>query len=214
VDTPTEFYQTLRKAVRQAEALLWGVPEHGSITKLHHIRVQSFVLMTHAAIEQYLEELGEAAALKARKRYKEKGHISKTLLALITSNSIKRNIEGISYVENLSDISVGIEESSKNACTAYVMLCKKNNGIKSKDQKALLLPVGVDPSQVDPVVFNGLNTLGTHRGDIAHKFMVIRSEHTANSIRGELRTLTEGLIGYDQAVCEALGIGMGTTEFA
>lgn len=103
----------------------------------------------------------------------------------------------------LTDLSSNVEEFSKEAFNRYQSVVKSNNGIVDRDQKKILVPIGVDPETVDVVLMNNLHTFGARRGDVAHKFKVRRAE-TLTSVETELATIFTGIIGYDQAVCEAL----------
>lgn len=199
--SPTPHYRSLNSSLKKAKLITGGINKLGCDTDLQHLKLQAYILLCHAALEQYIEDLALAAAQAARKKYVGSGVITKTLVALISS----KLVDDISTKSKsrLTDLSSNVEEFSKEAFNRYQSVVKSNNGIVDRDQKKILVPIGVDPETVDVVLMHNLHAFGAKRGDVAHKFKVQRTE-TLTSVETELATIFGGIIGYDQAVCEAL----------
>jgi len=130
------------------------------------------------------------------------GVITKTLVALISSKLIE-DIPEKSKIRIASHLSANIEEFSKEAFNRYRAVVLANNGIVEQDQNRVLVPIGVDPASIDLVLKNNLHVFGAKRGDVAHKFKVRRTE-TLTAVDTDLMTIVDGIVAYDQAVCDAL----------
>jgi hypothetical protein len=128
--------------------------------------------------------------------------ITRTLVALISAKLVE-DVSEKSKLKLTSELSSNIEEFSKEAYNRYYAVVKANNGIIKKDQKKILVPVGVDPESVDVALMNTLDAFGAKRGDVAHKFKVARTD-TLTAVQTDLTTIMSGITVYDQAVCKAL----------
>lgn len=200
--SPTPQYRTLVSSLRKAKLITGGINKLGCETDLQHLKLQAYILLCHSALEQYIEDLGLAAAQEARSRYAKNGIITKTLVALISSKLIDE-ISEKTRSKITHDLSSNIEEFSKEAFNRYRSVIGSNNGIVERDQNKILVPIGVDPVTTDVVLKNNLHSFGAKRGDVAHKFKVQRTD-TLTSVDTDLETISKGLIAYDQAACEAL----------
>lgn len=179
-----------------------GVDLLGCQTDLQHLKLQAYILLCHAALEQYVEDLGTAAALTARTQFSKSGVITKTLVALISSKLVG-DLSEKNKQKLTSELSSNIEEFSKEALNRYLAVVRGNNGIVDKDQKKVLIPIGVDPESVDLVLMNNLHAFGSKRGDVAHKFRVQRTD-TLTAVATDLKAILDGIIAYDEAACDAL----------
>lgn len=200
--SPTSHYRSLISALKKAKSITGGVNKLGCETDLQHLKLQSYILLCHSALEQYLEDLGLAAAQTARDTYANSGIITKTLIALISSKLVD-DLPEKSKVKTLAGLSSSVEEFSKEAFNRYRKVVLANNGIVDRDQKSLLIPIGVSPEDIDLVLMNNLHAFGAKRGDVAHKFKVRRTE-TLTAVNTDLTTISTSIIAYDQAVCDAL----------
>lgn len=200
--SPTPYHKALVTSLRKARLITGGINKLGCATDLQHLKLQSYILLCHSALEQYIEDLGLHSAQSARSIYTNSGIITKTLVALISSKIIT-DIPEKSKIKIAADISSDIEEFSREAFNRYRAVVQSNNGIVDRDQKKLLIPIGVDPATTDLVLMNNLHAFGAKRGDVAHKFIVHRTD-TLSSVETDLTTIQAGIIAYDRAACEAL----------
>jgi hypothetical protein len=163
--------------------------------------------LTHAALESYFEELGKGAAMKARELFKKNGVITHSLVSLIAAKTLSE-ISGKSKRKVSESLVSNLAMFSEESCNEYVRVLNQNNGIKTQNLKDILIPVGVDPEKIDLVTTNSLNAYGVSRGEIAHLFVAIRSEHTVSSVNSALSGVVKGIESFDQAVCNALAHSM------
>lgn len=193
----------LNADIASAEKLVTKVPLYECRTELQSLSLQSFMLLSHAALEFYFESLGTYAAKKSVRRYNSEGVITKSLVGLV-SCKILDDLGDKGRKKIASEVASNIGTFAGEALSLYVLKVKANNGIKKDNLNNLLIPVGVEPEIEDVGAFNALDVFGTHRGDIAHQFSAIRTEHTLSSVKTALGTIMMGVATYDAAVEAAL----------
>jgi hypothetical protein len=202
MNSPTKHYNDLVSSLGKAKLITRGIDTIDCKTDLQHLKLQSYILLCHSALEQYIEELGRSAAISARKIFLEDGVITRTLVALISAKLID-DLPDKSKSKLTAELSSNIEVFSTEAFNRYHRVVESNNGIIDRDQNNILIPVGVDPKSTDVALMNNLHAFGTKRGDVAHKFRVKRTE-TLTSVNRDLATIKEGIRAYDEAVCDCL----------
>lgn len=189
--------------LKSAAKIAAKVPLHGCNTELQELCLKAYILLSHAALEVYFEDTCLHAANEAVNKYKNAGSITKSLLGLVSSK-VLRDVRTKSAKRLASDAVSNISVFSTEALTAYSKRVKDNNGIKGENIRALLVPVGVEPEIEEISAFNALNTFGTSRGDIAHKFLGIKTQHTLSSVNSNLKTIRDGIDVYEAALTAAL----------
>lgn len=200
--SPTPHYRALLRSVNKAKLITRGVNKLGCETDLQHLKLQSYILLCHSALEQYIEDLGLSAAQAARTIFARSGTITRTLVALISSKLI-HDLPEKSKARISTELLSNIDQFSEEAFNRYRGIVSNNNGIVKRDQQKIFVPIGVDPETVDLVLMNNLHAFGAKRGDVAHKFRVQRTD-TLTAVETDLTTIIKGIIVYDQAACQAL----------
>tara|TARA_R110002049_G_scaffold299109_1_gene489192 strand:+ start:1437 stop:2054 length:618 start_codon:yes stop_codon:yes gene_type:complete len=185
----------LDKNLGSAERMLSRVPAHACTTAIQSMCVQSYIFLTHAAFEYFIEEVAQEAVNYATKRCKDDQIITKSLLCLVTSNIVNAPAD-ISRAALNEQVTRNLLDSAADYKRAFNLIKRKNNGIKAENQKNLLIPAGIDPEVVDLTTFNALNTYGDKRGDIAHTFLAIRTEYTKSSVLTDTNIIRLGLDLY------------------
>jgi hypothetical protein len=205
MNSPTDPYIRLEVAVKNAAIIVRGVDPIQCRTDLQHLKLQSYTLLCHAAIEEYLEELCLQVATTSRQLYKENGVITKSLVSLISAKLLddmsekgKKRIKG--------ELASDIEIFSAEAYTTYKHVVTSNHGIVNDNLKALLLPIGVNP-ETDIALMASLHSFGGKRGELAHKF-VLRREDTLSDSKSRIDLLVRSLIAYDEAACSCIATQM------
>jgi hypothetical protein len=126
--------------------------------------VESFILLSHAAFEEFVEELGKAVANESLCNFKS-GKISKTTLCLLhfsDSDSLSNWDESKTLYDRL--LTKYFERVNQ-----YNNSIADNNGVNLKYLKKILIPIGLDiPHEFKHT--NAISTLATMRGGFAHKY--------------------------------------------
>lgn len=207
--SPTIHYMNLEKSLRSLKIIVSKVDPIECKSDLQYFKLQSYILLSHAIFEEFLENLVRDVAQAARTKLKNDDEISKVLLGLVCSGILDEVEEKKANRKISEKLFRNIADFSATAHTAFLQLITENHGIKEENQKKLLLPIGIDPAMVDAATMAALHAFGTTRGSIAHNFKITR-EHTLSQVDGEIRQITLGLKNYDEAACGSLTTVMTT----
>lgn len=195
---PSAHYSKMLADLATARKITYSVPNNVCNTEIQELKIKSYILMSHAILEEYIETICLDIATKALAELTNNSTITTAIVGLISSGIIGRIEEdGISRKlkrEPFEDIAL----FAQTAFGRYKTVVGGNNGIKKEDQLKLMLPIGVDPELEDAPTMAALDSFGGKRGAIAHEFKISRA-HTLSEIDGELRTITGGLQNYDAA---------------
>ncbi|GAA0468788.1 hypothetical protein GCM10009096_07120 [Parasphingorhabdus litoris] len=198
--SPTSHYKKLKADLRKARKIVVRVDPIECKNDLQRLKLSSYVLLCHAAIEQFLEELALEAAMDARRNFKDKGRISRTLVALVAAKVLDETKAEKSKSKIGSDLVRDIDEYSKQAINLFRNTIKENHGISERNLDNLFIPIGFKPNEIDLSLVNSLTALGERRGGLAHKF-VIKNEDTLSAFETDLKSIVRDLEGIDQEVC-------------
>lgn len=134
----------------------------GNYTKEEQDKIRGYLLLIHAEIESFFEERVESKVNTAFRKWQIKRQKSNILLSVMAF----RNDE-ISYApfRNNKDIEARIEKA-KNSFTHFIRV--QNHGIKEENILNLLLPLGIEESQIDNTWLSTMENFGKSRGRLAH----------------------------------------------
>ena len=138
----------------------------GTYTDRQFDRARAFRLLAHAEFEWYLEEIAFETANKAVNDWQQRGVVTKALLAMVAFRDVyseggqNTNQSGI-----LRDLDSRIDESRRRF-NGYAK--GRNNGIREENILKLLLPVGINKSDIDQTWLSTTDSFGQLRGETAH----------------------------------------------
>ena len=176
---PSQRFQQLSRRI--AELRIHLLPAEFSEVGIYEdadqvtVRALSYRVLAHAEIEAYFEDRVVEIAKKTIKSWNQCRHLSLPLLYLVafSGREMQRPPESLTSPKdnkakewsNFLDPSKRLRECA----TIYIQAVQmKNHGIKERNLLSLLLPVGVDSSDLDPVFIADLDSFGTRRGEAAH----------------------------------------------
>ena len=131
-------------------------PGIDGLTALQNDKIRGFVLLCHAEIESYLEELAllliDDAHLKWRNSHKANYNLASLF---IDAERIEKNETALTKSEQIIfDYRSKVE--------------KNNHGIREKNIKSLFCPLGYKIDDFDASFIATLDSFGTDRGKVAH----------------------------------------------
>lgn len=140
----------------------------GNYTKKEQDRIRGFVVLVHAEIESYIEDRASAKITLELSRWRnnrKRSNCIKAVMAFLSSE--------ISFVNDNNKKS--LEHRILRVVSHYLGLVQKNNGIKKKNIYSLLLPIGLEVDNIDPLWLEEMNTFGAFRGEIVHTTHSVQS---------------------------------------
>ncbi|TFZ34398.1 hypothetical protein EWW49_25095 [Pseudomonas syringae] len=124
---------------------------------------RGYRLLAHAEIESYVEDVVRQIADKTLAKWQASNIGSKELISILAA--LKNDPEISEKQLN------ALKTTEETVNYSFVLLKKriaKNNGIKEKDIKALMSPIGFDIETLIPELLPLLDSFGTKRGEVAH----------------------------------------------
>lgn len=149
--------------------LLPAVKISGNYTKKESDQIRSYVILVHAEIEAYFEDMASEKAQKSLDLWRTTRRKSNCLLSIMTFCA--KDIIWDTKPDRNS-----IESRINKTVIHYLKLLGKNHGVKSKNIRKILLPLGVEESEFDQTWLNIMDDFGKKRGSFAHTTHSVQSQ--------------------------------------
>lgn len=180
--------------------MLFDLPPHRIESYVHELKLKSYVLLCHSAIEEYLERVSMAVLSESFELFKKDRKIRDPLLCVCSYYKIglPKEVASRKSGDSFSEI---FEKLCERALGEHAVAIDSIHGIKTKDQDAILLPVGLRIFDLDRVLSQNLNAFGGTRGRLAHQFG-IKSLTPKIGQEAAVWSLVSLLRGLDNTLCE------------
>lgn len=198
-ETSVEFAR-LELALIEAGGLLSDLPYHDIGSRLNELKLKSYVLLCHAAIEEYLERISLSVLSESLKKFEEDKRIRDPLLAAASFYKILLD-------EELSLRKIGDSAQDyflkifKQAISEHAISIDGVHGIKTKDQDAILMPIGVRIFNFDRLLSQSLTSFGSTRGKYAHS-MGLKMVTPRSGLEKTVHNIFLLLNSLDNMLCE------------
>ena len=143
----------------------------GNYTKKESDLIRSYVLLAHAEIESYFEDVARNKINKALKEWSMKRKKSNCLLAIMSFNVSDINWNKITKEEKRK-----IDFRINTTVLHYKNKLDNNHGIKSDNIYNILLPIGIESDQLDSTWLSTMDSFGNQRGTIAHSTIRVQEQ--------------------------------------
>lgn len=164
---PTRRYSTLSGRIGALEKRLLPTPSPtGSYSPKQYDLVRAFVVLAHAEVEYFLEDLANHVLDKVKSRWDATKSAGRCLSALMMYNDKRLSLPSNLGRQNTADTFDEVAKAAIKKHRDYVI--QQNHGVKEANILRLYLPMGVLETDLDPVWLAAMNTFGTQRGVVAH----------------------------------------------
>jgi hypothetical protein len=153
----------------------------GNYTKVESDLIKSYLLLVHAEIEAYFEDKARDKVNHALNKWKTNRQKSTCLKSVLAFSG-----NDISYENKPKSDSNNIEFRINCAVSHFLSLVGKNNGVKKNDILNLMIPMGLEISQLDDTWLNTMDSFGAIRGKIAHNSIAVQTMLDRNSERSRI----------------------------
>ncbi|MER6292391.1 HEPN domain-containing protein [Streptomyces althioticus] len=165
---PTLRFKQLTKRVdRLAHLFLPRLSSVGRYTQEEYDYVRAFIVLAHAEVESYVESMCLDVLRKVEDRW-DSSSIAGPCIAGLMLYSDKQ----VSPPKALSKQSQNetIDSIVKNSIDKHRRFTQRDNhGVKEANLLRLLLPIGFQEADFDPVWLGTMNSFGVSRGLVAHQ---------------------------------------------
>lgn len=188
-------HKQLLSRIKSIESnLLPSIKIAGNYTKKESDLIRSYVLLVHAEIESYFEDVAEKKAEKSKENWMSNRTKSNCLLSIMSFLSNEINWDTI---QNSSKQKLDFRVT--RVTLHYIEKLKSNHGVKSKNILNMLLPLGIESNLIDQGWLNTMDSFGAKRGLIAHSTsrvqnqidLVTEKNDINNAILPEIKNLDE-----------------------
>ena len=160
-------------------------------------RVRGYILLVHAEIEYYFEEITERIMKDTQAKWEFNHEATKTAVALMAYCT--KDFHNTATSTNDQNKTEDLDYRFKKACSIhYEYVRAKNHGIKESNVLALLLPIGVFIDDLDNDLLIALNSFGTDRGLIAHSTGRARQQISPEDAETKVADLLRLLDTFDE----------------
>lgn len=143
--------------------LLPAVKINGNYTKKESDLIRSYILLSHAEIESYFEDVAISKAQKSLLNWKNNRTKSNCLLSIMSFCSDELNWEKAKKIKKEK-----LDYRVNRVVGFFIEKLSNNHGIKSENIKGILLPIGIEIDQIDDTWLSTMDSFGAQRGLIAH----------------------------------------------
>jgi hypothetical protein len=183
-------YPELKKRLeRLAASLLPPDSANGTYTDRDKDLIHAYIVLAHAEIEEFLENLARFVTERARDK-STPPQCTPTISRLI----IYKSIRGKEKIETVSS------ETIASAVAHYENVISGNHGIRADNLFRVFMPLGLTHDDFDAVLMNELDTFGNLRGGIAHTAARLQQGASPSSEKRKVLNILEGLSHLDQKV--------------
>ena len=193
--TDSQRHKKLLSRISQLESNLLPAPKiNGNYTKKESDMIRSYVILSHAEIESYFEDIADSKVRKALSDWMTNRTKSNCLLAIMSYCS-----EEINWDKERKSDKEKLDFRINRVARHYLNKLNNNHGVKSTNILSILLPIGIESTEIDPTWLNTMDNFGSKRGQFAHTSSSVQSQidlvternNIHNSIFPEIRNIDE-----------------------
>jgi RiboL-PSP-HEPN len=168
----------------------------------------AYRVLTHAEIESYLEDRVWQIVIEAKRNWVHTGKPCRTLISVIAFSGEIMEMPPDSLTPVKASKVVPPEKVKLNrkidlAINCFKRVIDQNHGVKEANLLALLLPIGIDSDDLDPILLATMNTFGEQRGLVAHSsatsYKTVQPPDPVNELR-VVQQIIAGLAQVDELI--------------
>jgi hypothetical protein len=148
----------------------------GNYTHKENDLIRSYLLLVHAEIEAYFEDMVKAKAQKALDEWNRNRKSSRCLLGILAFSGNELNYDNLSKYES-NKIDTRINRAVKH----FQDSIEKNNVIKKNNIIKMIVPTGIEIDALDDTWLLVMDGFGSTRGVIAHNSLKVQSQLDRNT---------------------------------
>jgi len=156
-----------------------------------YTKAASYRLLAHAEIEYYIEQRVTTLYGAAQVAFNNSGVVTKTAMSLIAFSGKQMKAPPDNHTLRGNTLS----DRLGTAIGSYRYILYNNNGIKQRNIISMLLPVGVELSDLDTVWLASMDSFGISRGAIAHTSFASARTTNPPDPQQELQTVNKLVYG-------------------
>jgi hypothetical protein len=168
----------------------------------------AYRVLAHAEIEAYLEDRVWEVVINAKRDWDNTGKTRRTLICLLafSGQTLDTPPDTLTPTNSSQDAwkkKLQISKKIDSAISCFNGVIRQNHGVKEANLLALLLPIGIDSDDLDPVWLATMNTFGEQRGLVAHSsatsYRTVQPPDPATEL-STVQQIAQGLLQVDNLI--------------
>lgn len=197
---PSRRFRELKNRIEQLKKLLPAVSPIGAYTVEQYDFVRSFRLLAHAEIEAFLEDRAQGIADEAVRKWRSGGMPRRVLLGLLVFNAKPGELPKQGLKNLITQPASHISNCIERAHQQYRTRLSKNHGIREENLLGILLPLGLEGSDIDTVWLATTDAFGARRGETAHTAITVQQPLDPQTERKTVEDIVDGLGALDKTL--------------
>ena len=195
LETSAEYHQ-LELSCAKSKDLVKDLHPHLVLDDDHSMRLKSYILLCHAAFEEYLEKVSLLTLAHAYVKFEEQNAIPKALFALLSfyESPVRKHIGSFDLA---ADFRTVCQESFQWAMQMHKAALGEVHGIRTHHQNSIFMPIGIKLHGFDHLLSQALNSYGQGRGRVAHEFRIVH-QHPKAACMQDVAQIIQLLLPFDQ----------------
>jgi hypothetical protein len=152
---------------------------------------RSYVLLAHAEIEAFCEDLAGAKARSARNTFDARGKVTPSLRRILSYYICKER-------KSWSEVLKPSVPTVRIAWQSHLSTIESNNGVKRQNLEKLFYPVGIVEPHLDATWLAEMDSFGSNRGNWAHNSIKVLNVPDPASEVATVAKLLQGLLDLDR----------------
>lgn len=183
----------------------------GTYTQRQLDLTRAYRLLAHAEIESFIEDISRETVIAKIREWKSSRKASDLIICFLASyhSGWNEKTEGELFQTLITSGTAAkerttAEEAVDAAVNQFLNQIRNNHGVRQKDLKQMLLPLGVRFSELDPNWITNLDDFGKQRGDIAHNSVSVARIIDPQTELQRINELLVGLRKLDEIVVKII----------
>jgi RiboL-PSP-HEPN len=151
----------------------------------------SYIVLVHAEIESFCEDLVKEKVTKAIGEFTRKKRVTPILRRMIVHYVVKSG-------KSWSDVRNPTPATVHSASQSHRETVSKNNGVKQSNLEKLLFPLGLTELASDATWLAQMDSFGTNRGSRAHRSTRALNPPDPATELANVNQMLEGLLKLDR----------------
>lgn len=178
----------------------------GDYTERQLDRARGYRLLVHAEIESYLEDVVKQASINGISKWKNNNKPSVMLISFLASfhsnwDAVEEfGTEQINRSPKPRNIGEKVNEIINLAQIQYINIIKHNHGVREKNLKSLICPIGIEMDDLDQTWISNLDSFGSLRGEVAHNTKKTTAQINPSDEHERVKALLIGLRDLDSKI--------------
>jgi hypothetical protein len=152
---------------------------------------RSYIVLVHAEIEAFCEEMASEKARKAKQEFQANGKVTPVLRRMVAYYVGKNR-------KSWNEVASPAPQTVDSAADSFLDGIRANHGVKRENLEKLFYPLGVPEPKLNTTWLAQMDSFGSNRGGWAHKSIKALNPPDPHTELTTVNQLLQGLLQVDR----------------